>query len=174
MPTKRRTPGSVRVYLGLGANLGDRQGNLLRAVELLSQWGQIEELSSLYETEPVGYLEQPPFLNAACQLTTILTAEELLAVAKNIESALGRTPSFPNAPRPIDIDILFYGEQVMNSPRLVIPHPRLEERAFVLVPLAEIAPDLVHPVNGMTIRELVERLGSLKGVTKWNQEADDV
>jgi 2-amino-4-hydroxy-6-hydroxymethyldihydropteridine diphosphokinase len=174
MPTKRTKPGSVKVYLGLGANLGDRQGNLLRAVELLSQWGQIEELSSLYESEPVGYLEQPPFLNAVCELTTTLTAEELLAVVKNIESALGRTPSFRNAPRPIDIDILFYGEQVMNSPHLTVPHPGLEERAFVLVPLAEIAPDLVHPVSGITVREMMERLGSLKGVTKWNQEANDV
>ena len=174
MPTKRTKPGPVKVYLGLGANLGDRQGNLLRAVELLSQWGQIEELSSLYETEPVGYLDQPPFLNAACQLTTILTAEELLAVAKNIESALGRTPSFPNAPRPVDIDILFYGEQIMNSPHLTIPHPHLQERAFVLVPLAEIAPNLIHPVTGMTVREMMERLGSLKGVVRWNQEADDV
>ena len=174
MPTKRTKPGPVKVYLGLGANLGDRQGNLLRAVELLSQWGQIEELSSLYESEPVGYLEQPPFLNAVCELTTTLTAEELLAVVKNIESALGRTPSFRNAPRPIDIDILFYGEQVMNSPHLTIPHPGLEERAFVLVPLAEIAPDLVHPVSGITVREMMERLRSLKGVTKWNQEANDV
>ena len=174
MSTKRTKPGLVKVYLGLGANLGDRQGNLLRAVEILSQWGQIEELSSLYESEPVGYLEQPPFLNAVCELTTTLTAEELLAVVKNIESALSRTPSFRNAPRPIDIDILFYGEQVMNSPHLTIPHPRLEERAFVLVPLAEIAPDLVHPVSGITVREMMERLGSLKGVTKWNQEANDV
>ena len=174
MPTKRTKPGPVKVYLGLGANLGDRQGNLLRAVELLLQWGQIEELSSLYESEPVGYLEQPPFLNAVCELTTTLTAEELLAVVKNIESALGRTPSFRNAPRPIDIDILFYGEQVMNSPHLTIPHPGLEERAFVLVPLAEIAPDLVHPVSGITVREMMARLGSLKGVTKWNQEANDV
>ena len=174
MPTKRTKPEPVKVYLGLGSNLGDRQGNLLRAVELLSQWGQIEELSSLYETEPVGYLNQPPFLNAACQLTTTLTAEELLAVAKNIEAALGRIQSFRNAPRPIDIDILFYGEQVINSPHLTIPHPRLEERAFVLVPLAEIAPDLVHPVSGLTVQEMMQRLGSLKGVTKWNQEADDV
>ena len=174
MPTKRTKLGPVKVYLGLGANLDDRQGNLLRAVELLSQWGQIEELSSLYETEPVGYLDQPPFLNAACQLMTTLTAEELLAVAKNIEATLGRIQSFRNAPRPIDIDILFYGEQVINSPQLTIPHPRLEERAFVLVPLAEIAPDLVHPVNGLTVQEMVQRLGSLKGVTKWSQEADDV
>jgi 2-amino-4-hydroxy-6-hydroxymethyldihydropteridine diphosphokinase len=174
MPTKRTKPGPVKVYLGLGANLGDRQGNLLRAVELLSQWGQIEELSSVYESEPVGYLEQPPFLNAVCQLTTTLTAEELLAVDKNIEAALGRIQSFRNAPRPIDIDILFYGEQVINSPQLTIPHPRLEERAFVLVPLAEIAPDLVHPVSGLTVQEMMQRLGSLKGVTRWNQEADDV
>ncbi|MBM4462591.1 MAG: 2-amino-4-hydroxy-6-hydroxymethyldihydropteridine diphosphokinase [Chloroflexi bacterium] len=174
MLTERPKPGPVKVYLGLGANLGDRQGNLLRAVELLSQWGQIEKLSSLYQTEPVGYLDQPPFLNAACQLTTTLTAEELLFVSKKIEAALGRIPSFLNAPRPIDIDILFYGEQVINSPGLTVPHPRLQERAFVLIPLDEIASDLVHPVSGLTVQEMTQRLGSLRRVTKWNQEANDV
>lgn len=174
MPTEGLEPRQAKVYLGLGANLGDRQSNLLRAVELLSQWVHIEELSSLYETEPVGYIEQPRFLNAVCQSRTILTPEELLATAKNIESALGRTPSFPNAPRPLDIDILFYGNRVINLPHLTIPHPHLEERAFVLVPLAEIAPDLVHPVNGRTVKEMVQRLGSLEGITKWNQEAKDV
>lgn len=162
------------VYLGLGANLGDRRQNISTAVELLSQWGQVEQLSSVYETDPVGYTDQPRFLNAACRLTTWLSPEELLTAAKDIEVGLGRQPAFPNAPRPIDIDILFYGDWIVNLPHLVIPHPRLDERAFVLVPLAEIAPDLVHPVSRSTVREMADRLGSPEGVTLWNQEARNV
>jgi len=164
----------VTAYLGLGSNLGDRQFNLVKAIELLAQWVHIEKLSSLYETEPMGYREQPCFLNAVCQLNTSLTPEELLALAKHIEAALGRIPSFPNAPRPIDIDILFYGNRVVSSQQLTIPHPRLEERAFVLVPLAEIAPDLAHPVSGRAIREMVERVEGLEGVKRWDQEGKDV
>ena len=164
----------IRVYLGLGSNLGDRQHNLARAVELLAEKVSIEKLSSLYETEPIGYREQPWFLNAVCEATTSLTPEELLILAKEIEVALGRLPSFSNAPRPMDIDILFYGNEIIHSTQLTIPHPRLEERAFVLLPLAEIAPDLVHPVSRRKVKEMVEKVEGVGEVKKYKQETKDV
>jgi len=118
----------------------------------------VGQVSSVYDTEPVGNTEQPRFLNLVCQIYTRLAPMELLTLAKDIESKLGRTLSESNAPRPLDIDILFYDDQVFESPKLVIPHPRLVERAFVLVPLAEIAPELVHPVSGKTIKKLLDGL----------------
>jgi len=171
---KRAKLKPVRVYLGLGSNLGKCQHNLSKAAELLSPYIHVEQISSLYETEPVGYLDQPPFLNAVLRATTYLPPRDLLTQAKEVEKELGRVPSFPNAPRPIDIDILFYGDQVINSPELIIPHPHLEERAFVLIPLAEIAPDLVHPVSGKTIRKMVEKVRGSEGVRKLNKEAEYV
>ena len=158
---------SVTAYLGLGSNLGDRQGNLNRALEFLSQRLRIERVSSVYDTEPVGNIEQPRFLNLVCQINTALPAMALLALAKGIEAKLGRVGG-SGAPRIIDIDILFYGNQVIQTPELVIPHPRLTERAFALIPLAEIAPGLVHPVNGKTIATLLQEVKQgVQGVFKW-------
>ncbi len=157
----------VIVYLCLGSNIGNRQSNLDRALEFLSQRFSLKKVSSVYETEPVGNTKQPRFLNLVCQVSTRLAPLELLTVAKGIESKLGRTSGKVNAPRPIDIDILFYGDQVVDTPKLVIPHPRLVRRAFVLVPLAEIAPDLVHPVSGKPVKELLEELREKQGVFKW-------
>lgn len=148
----------VTVYLGLGSNMGSRKGNLDRGLELLSQRVQLGQVSSIYDTAPVGNTQQPRFLNLVCQVNTRLAPMGLLTLAKGIESKLGRTLRERNAPRLLDIDILFYGEQIIKTPKLVIPHPRLEERDFVLVPLAEIAPELVHPVSGKTIRELLQEL----------------
>ncbi len=160
---------AVTIYLGLGANLGDRHRNMSRAIDMMSNTVQAKRVSPYYETEPVGYARQPRFLNAVCEATTTLPPEELLAFLKGIEAALGREPSFADAPRPIDIDILFYGDRVMRSPDLTIPHPRIEERAFVLVPLAELAPELVHPVSGRKVREMLAGLERADGVTKWQE-----
>lgn len=157
----------VTVYLCLGSNLGDRHGNLDRALDLLSHRLKVKEVSSIYDTEPVGNTNQPRFLNLVCRVHTGLEPAGLLVLTQGIEMKMGRAPGTSNTPRPIDIDILFYGDRVVDTPDLVIPHPRLTERAFVLVPLDEIAPDLVHPVSGRTIRELLEGVTETQGVLKW-------
>lgn len=158
-----------QVYLSLGSNLGDRQENLNRAIQLLSQRLRMGLISSIYETEPVGVAEQPRFLNMASQVFTRLAAKDLLTLTKGIESMMGRASNTSNLPRPIDIDILFYGNEVIKTEELTIPHPRLAERAFVLVPLAEIAPDLVHPISGKSVRTLLGALASTQGVVKWEK-----
>ncbi len=155
----------VEVYLGLGSNMGDRENNLQQAVKLLSERLRIGKVSSVYETEPVGDAGQPPYLNQICEFYTTLPPASLLALLKGFELKLGRTgPS--GAPRPIDIDILFYGDQMIKTPGLVIPHPRLTERAFVLIPLVEIAPDMVHPVNHKTAKQLLAKLKDKHSVVK--------
>jgi len=143
----------VTVYLGLGTNLEDRHRNLEMALDFLSERIKIEQVSPIYDTAPIGNTNQPRFLNMAIRISTRLPAATLLFMAKGIEAKLGRVPI--DSPRPIDIDILFYGDQVINTPpNLVVPHPRVHERAFVLVPLADIAPDFVHPVLKKPIKEL--------------------
>jgi 2-amino-4-hydroxy-6-hydroxymethyldihydropteridine diphosphokinase len=164
----------VTVYLGLGSNLGDREQNLARAMDLLAQRVKVEKTSSLYVAEPVGLRDQPLFLNAVCRGQASLDPEELLGLVKRIEASLGRKAGLRNGPRPIDIDILFYGDSVVNLPHLVIPHPGVPDRAFVLVPLAEIAPDLVHPVNGRTVAGMAEQVRDRQGVRLWRQEAWNV
>ena len=155
-------------YLCLGSNLGDRKEYLSRALRLLARKVTLSRLSAIYETEPVGYKEQPLFLNCVCEVSTELGPGELLELAKQIEVELGRRPDFPNAPRAIDIDILLYDRQIMATPELTIPHPRLKERAFVLIPLAEIAPDLNLPDSQETIAGLASSV-THNGVALWGE-----
>jgi 2-amino-4-hydroxy-6-hydroxymethyldihydropteridine diphosphokinase len=134
------------VYLALGSNIGNRETNLREALRLLSESGvQISKLSSIYETEPLDYLDQPWFFNAALEAQTHLSAQQLLATVRQIESKMGSKKPFPKGPRLIDLDILLYDNDTINTPDLQIPHPRMLQRNFVLAPLAEIAPTLRHP-----------------------------
>jgi 2-amino-4-hydroxy-6-hydroxymethyldihydropteridine diphosphokinase len=146
------------VYLGLGSNLGNRARNIYRALRLLGSAVRLGRISSLYETEPVGLAEQPWFLNLVCCGETELSPEALLDLAKTIERRLGREKGVRFGPRLIDIDILLYADLVLSTPHLEIPHPRLHQRAFVLIPLSEVAPGLIHPVLNRSVERLRDGL----------------
>jgi 2-amino-4-hydroxy-6-hydroxymethyldihydropteridine diphosphokinase len=161
---------STRIFLSLGSNLGDRLGFLRRSLEELGTAGvQTVRCSSIYETEPLLIREQPKFLNQVCEVVTLLPPEDLLRACLTIEEALGRRRTIPKGPREIDIDILFYQDRIIEKSELMIPHPGLYSRRFVLVPLAEIAPDFVDPRTGMKVRELLQASGDLSEVQLYQE-----
>jgi len=149
---------NTQVYLALGSNLGDRRANLAEALKQLQSYVILDVLSTVYETEPAYVTDQPNFYNMVLRGTTTLSPQALLHRLKSIEQDLGRQQTVRYGPRPIDIDILLYGEMQLTTPDLVIPHPRMTERAFVLIPLAQIAPDLIIPGQWETVKQLAERL----------------
>jgi len=161
---------TTKAYVGIGSNLGDRAGNLLLAVRGMTHAAMtVTCLSSIYETEPLSEVEQPPFLNMVAEIGNHLpTPEQMMARLLRIEFALGRIRDVKDGPRTIDLDLLFYGDMESDTEFLRLPHPRLHERRFVLVPLAEIAPHLMHPVLKRSMEELLEKLPDKSEVKRWS------
>ena len=164
----------MKVFVGLGSNLGERETMIRQALEAMSRMPEthLVKASSLYDTEPVGEVDQPNFLNAVAQLDTELTARQLLWNLLLIERRLGRVRTQRWGPRTIDLDLLLYGNLVLDEPELVVPHPELIRRSFVLVPLVELDPLLVHPVSGETLLHHLSRLNTRppvkRGSRLWN------
>lgn len=149
----------TEVYIGIGSNLGDREGNIKNALLDIAKIGKITRKSSLYETEPMGYKDQPAFLNCVISVDTNIEPKNLLTILKKIEKRLGRENTFKNGPRTIDLDILLYGNRIVGQSDLKIPHPRMGERKFVLTPLREIAPGIAD--------KLLKNCQDNSQITKW-------
>lgn len=158
------------VFIALGSNLGDREAHLEGAVAALGACAGIELLASsrVYETAPVGAPPQGLYLNAVLQLRTTLSPRDLLTRQLEIEASAGRERGEPDSPRTLDLDLLFFGARIVDEPGLVVPHPRLTERAFVLEPLCDLAPQLMHPILGLPIRELARRVRDPEAVKRFD------
>ena len=156
--TRSPKPDAHTVYLGLGSNQGDRETNLRHAIERIEAIAEVDAVSSIYETEPVGFQQQPDFLNLAVRARTTLGPEELMTALFGIERDMGRERTFRNAPRSIDIDLLLYGDRIVDMPELAVPHPRLTARAFTLLPLIELDAALLHPGTGERLADIATRV----------------
>ena len=146
---------SNTVYIAFGGNKGCVRKTIAKAVAALEAFGSVEKISPLFITEPQGFKDQPDFINGALEFKTALAPQDLLRALKDIETRLGRRPTFANGPREIDLDIIFYNSQTVQTPQLVIPHPRVSEREFVLLPLSFIAPDFRHPLTGQSVWQML-------------------
>jgi 2-amino-4-hydroxy-6-hydroxymethyldihydropteridine diphosphokinase len=161
----------ARVYLSLGSNLGDREGNLRAALDRLGSAVTVDAVSSLWNTSPVGVADQPDFLNLAVAASTVIPPQDLLAVVKDIEGSVGRKPTYRWGPRIVDIDILLYDDLVVSEPDLTIPHPEMRNRYFVLAPLSEIAPNVLHPVLRLTVAEMLAQAPGRNTVNRWHTDS---
>lgn len=161
---------SITAYISLGSNLGDRAGNLLLAVRgLLESSLNVQRLSAIYETEPIGVEAHEDYLNMVAEIrVTNVSPKQMLARMIRIEYLLGRRHKFMKAPRTVDLDLLFYGRVQDENPFLTIPHPRLHERKFVLVPLNELSPTIYHPGLNKTVQELLSEVSDTSSVVRWN------
>jgi 2-amino-4-hydroxy-6-hydroxymethyldihydropteridine diphosphokinase len=154
------------VFLGLGTNLGDRAAHLAHALARLAEELSVTGVSSVYETDPVGFADQPRFLNMVVRAETARSPDELLALTRGIEAERGREREFRDSPRTLDVDVLLYGDHQVRLEGLTVPHPRMAARPFVLVPLLELAPSLAEPGTGRPYRELLAAAGGALGVRK--------
>lgn len=156
-----------KVYLGLGSNLGDRKANLETTLEEISQIITVSKRSQIYETEPYGYKKQRDFLNMVIEIETSLSPTELIIKLHEIEHKMGRLREITNGPRKIDIDIIFYNDEIIESQNLKIPHPDMHKRKFVLKPLTDINEEFIHPILKKTMRELLKNLKSSEKIKLW-------